>query len=306
MKTIEELEKENLRLNKKIAILTQAISQLRTIKQKFNESTKLLRKKDKELKELNKNLEEKVQEEIKKNRHQELRLLEQSKLAAMGEMIGNIAHQWRQPLNTITASTANIRIKKATGKLNDDILDKSLSGIENSVYFLSDTIDIFRDFIKEKKELKEVILQERINKSLNIIKASLDSGHIKLIADIDYSTPIKLNLAVGELSQILINIINNAKDALLEKKVENAWVKLDLTKEEDRAIITIEDNGGGIPDDVMPKIFDPYFTTKHKSQGTGLGLHMSYIIVKNSLKGELYAKNTKNGAKFFIELPLNN
>ena len=111
-------------------------------------------------------------------------------------------------------------------------------------------------------------------------------------------------MVTGELEQVIINIINNSKDILLEKEVENPWVKLELIEEKDKVIITIEDNGGGIPESVLPKIFNPYFTTKHQSQGTGLGLHMSYKIITESLNGKLYVKNAKEGAKFFIELPL--
>ena len=107
-----------------------------------------------------------------------------------------------------------------------------------------------------------------------------------------------------ELSQVIINIISNAKDILLEKNIKNAWIKIDCIKEENKAIITIQDNGGGISNDILPKIFDPYFTTKHQSKGTGLGLHMSQRIVQENLNGNLYVKNTTDGAKFYIEIPL--
>ena len=225
-------------------------------------------------------------------------------MAAMGDMIGNIAHQWRQPLNLITTCASGIKIQKEFGELNDEILYENLQGIQDSAKYLSETIDTFRDFIKEEKTFKDVILQDRIDKALTIISTTLKNKFIELKNDIDYSKPIKYTLVVGELSQVIINILNNAKDVLLEKTIENPWIKIDLEQKEDKIIITIEDNGGGIPDDVMPKIFDPYFTTKHKSQGTGLGLHMSYNIITKSLRGKIYAKNTKNGAKFFIELPL--
>ena len=108
----------------------------------------------------------------------------------------------------------------------------------------------------------------------------------------------------GELPQVVINIINNAKDILVEKEIKDPWIKIKLKNQKDKAIISIEDNAGGIPEDVMVRIFEPYFTTKHQSQGTGLGLHMSYKIIKESLKGHIYAINTQNGAKFYIELPL--
>jgi len=128
--------------------------------------------------------------------------------------------------------------------------------------------------------------------------------NITLKNNINYDIPIKITLVVGELSEVIINIINNACDALIENKIENPFIEINLTQENSNAIITIEDNAGGIPDDVMPKIFDEYFTTKPKDVGTGLGLHMSKKIICESLQGNIYAKNTNNGAKFFIELPL--
>ena len=255
-------------------------------------------------------LQKKAEIELKKRleteeklRESEKQLFEQSKMASMGEMIGNISHQWRQPLSVIGSLSSNIQLKKTLGTLTDDKLNDSLKGIDDSVQYLSQTIDTFRDFIKEEKEFKEVILQERINTTLNIIAATLNTNHIKLINNIDYSNPVKMTLIVGELSQVIINIINNAKDIISERFIENPWIKIDLKKLDDKVTITIEDNGGGIPKDILPKIFDPYFTTKHQSQGTGLGLHISYKIVVESLKGKLYANNTENGAKFYIELP---
>jgi C4-dicarboxylate-specific signal transduction histidine kinase len=115
-----------------------------------------------------------------------------------------------------------------------------------------------------------------------------------------------IKVIVGELPQVLINIINNAKDILIEKQIENPWIKISLKKKTHNVKIFIEDNGGGVPDEILPKIFEPYFTTKHQSKGTGLGLYMSYKIIVQSLNGELHVKNTENGAKFTITLPLNN
>jgi signal transduction histidine kinase len=254
------------------------------------------------LKELNESLEEKVKEEVEKNRKSELRLLEQSKMVSMGEMIGNIAHQWRQPLSVITINTSAISIKRDMGELDDKYLDDALNSINRNVKYLSETIDTFRDFVKDNKELKEVVLQKTINTTINIIKDSLKNHHIELINKIDYKHDINITLTKGELEQVMLNIINNARDILVENKIDNPWIKIALTKEDKKVIITIEDNGGGVPQNILPKIFEPYFTTKHQSKGTGLGLHMSYKIITESLHGDLYVKNSQNGAKFFIEL----
>ena len=242
------------------------------------------------------------QEQLLRNQEN---IIRSEKMASMGEMIGNIAHQWRQPLQAISILTQKLQITKM---INGTITDEDIESMENKVAeqldYLSDTIETFRNFIKEDKKKEEAILQKRIDNVLNLIGAAFKNKHIKIINNIDYSEPIKLTLILGELSQAIINILNNAKDVLLEKKIRDAWIKIDLVKEENKVIITIEDNAGGIPEEMIHKIFEPYFTTKHKSKGTGLGLHMSYKIIVESLKGDLYVENTQNGAKFFIELPL--
>ncbi len=271
---------------------------------------KLVDKKTQELKDINKNLQEKIKEEVEKNRQKELQLFEQSKMAAMGEMIGNIAHQWRQPLNIVSTVASGIKTKQQFGINIIDELPKGMDTIIEKTKYLSEIIDTFRNFLMEKKEIKKVIIQDRIDIALNIINVALKDNGIDLRNNINYDKPIKITMIIGELSEVLINIINNAKDILLERKVENPWIKLNLnetsgkTIQEKKVVISIEDNGGGISKDVFSKIFNPYFTTKHQSQGTGLGLHMSYQIVVESLKGKLYVENTKNGAKFFIELPV--
>jgi signal transduction histidine kinase/predicted transcriptional regulator len=246
-------------------------------------------------------LTEQLQDEIKKK--DEL-LFNQAKMVQMGEMIGNIAHQWRQPLSFISTASSGLKMQKEYNILEDSSLLKNLDEISNQAQYLSDTIDTFRNFMKENKEEKVVILQERIKMSLHIINTSLKNNHIKLIDKTDDLDPMRIKLILGELTQVIINIINNAKDAILENSIEEPWVKIELSRDENDAIITIENNGGPIPEDVMPHIFDPYFTTKDSTHGTGLGLDMSYKIITQSLKGKLYANNTTNGVKFYIILPL--
>jgi PAS domain S-box-containing protein len=231
-------------------------------------------------------------------------LLEQSKHAALGDMIGNIAHQWRQPLSIITTTTSGMDIKKDIGELDDKYIDESIKTINKNIQYLSTTIDTFRNFIKGDKNLKYESLQDEISQGIDITSASLKNCFIKLIDNVDYENKIFTYISTGELTQVIINIINNAKDILIEKSITEPWIKIDLLKENGKVIISIEDNGGGIHEDILPKIFEPYFTTKHQSQGTGLGLHMSYRIVVESLNGKLWSKNTKNGAKFYIELPV--
>jgi PAS domain S-box-containing protein len=229
---------------------------------------------------------------------------EQIKMSSMGEMIGNIAHQWRQPLSVITTSATGLQLMKEHGVLDDEIFFKNLNQIENTAQYLSKTIDTFKNFLKDKKEYKEDILQNRINNALTIVSATLTNNFIELRNNIDKIEPLKVKIITGELEQVIINVINNAKDAILEKKIKNPWIEIDLKQLNDFAILTIEDNGMGIPEDILPKIFEVYFTTKSEDKGTGLGLHMSFKIITESLNGNIYAKNTQNGAMFTIELPI--
>ncbi|MEA3384207.1 MAG: transporter substrate-binding domain-containing protein, partial [Campylobacterota bacterium] len=236
-------------------------------------------------------------------KNKEQMLSQSNKMAQMGEMIGNIAHQWRQPLSVITTAATGIKIKKEYDMLEDEELYKFIDSITSNANHLSDTIDTFRNFIKEKIELKEVKVQDRIDNALNIINTRLDNKHIRLINNIDYTNSINVTIVVGELSQVIINIMNNAIDVLEERDIDEKHIIIDLQKETDKIVISVEDNAGGIDAEILPKIFEPYFTTKHQSVGTGIGLYMSYDIISNHMNGNLYATNTKNGAKFFIELP---
>ena len=231
-------------------------------------------------------------------------LYKSEKMVSMGEMIGNISHQWRQPLSAISMIASGIQLKEDLGILEKNELSKCMRDIVNKTNYLSETINIFRDFIKEEKNFEEVFLEDRISQAISIVSLVLKDINITINDKIDYANKTKIEMVVGELDQVIINILNNAKDILVENKIQNPYVELNLIKEDNEVIITIEDNAGGIPDKVLPKIFEPYFTTKHKSVGTGLGLHMSYKIITESLKGKLYAQNTQVGAKFFIHLLL--
>jgi signal transduction histidine kinase len=261
-------------------------------------------RKTKQLIDINNNLEQKVKEEVDKNLKHEIKIYEQSKLAGLGDMIGNIVHQWRQPLSSMSALTSAMLYKNELKILKKQDLSDDLEKILIKVQYLSETIDTFRNYLKEEKIKRNVILQERIDLSVSITEISLKDNHINLFRNYKDVEPIKVQIVIGELSQVIINIINNAKDALVEKNIKEPWIDITLSTNEKNVIIAIEDNAGGIPDNIMPKIFDQYFTTKDEAIGTGLGLHMSYKIITDSLDGKLYAKNTQNGAKFFIELPI--
>jgi signal transduction histidine kinase/predicted transcriptional regulator len=234
--------------------------------------------------------------------HKNQLLFEQAKMAQMGEMIGSIAHQWRQPLSLITTVASGISFQKEYGKLDEDELPQSMTTIVDNANYLSETIDTFRNFLKEKRELQSIHIQTCIKKALQLTSASLKNNQIKLDDNVDYMMSCEKNMIVGELVQVLINIINNAKDAIVLNKIENGCISITLTKENETIIITIEDNAGGIPKDVLPKIFDEYYTTKETQGGTGLGLFMSKKIVTQSLNGIIEVTNTTKGAKFIIKI----
>ena len=247
----------------------------------------------------------KLNQELKEqNELQKKLLFEQAKMAQMGEMIGNIAHQWRQPLNGMSISASGMQLKKDLDDLSDEEFNELTNIIINNAEYLSSTIDIFRNFIKEKKEKKELILQERLDIAISIVNTSLKSKHIELVNYIDYTDLIKKTMVTGELDQVIINILNNAKDVLLERNIIDPWIKICLYKEDNNAIITVEDNGSGIDESILSKVFEQYFTTKDQYDGTGLGLYMSHKIITESLNGTIDVENTNFGAKFTITLPL--
>ena len=251
-------------------------------------------------------LKTKYQEQQELLQQQELNMLAQSKNAQMGEMIGNIAHQWRQPLSVISTSASGMQVEKEMDILSNEKFISYTDGIIKNTVFLSKTMDTFRNYIKEKKEKKIVILQSRIDIAINIIEASLQNNNIQLINNIHNIEPIQITMVIGELSQVIINIINNAQDIIQERKIVNGWIKIELEKIENNITISIEDNAGGVSPSIINKIFDPYFTTKHQSVGTGLGLHMSKDIIKKSFNGHLTVENSISGAIFKIKLPQNN
>ncbi|WP_066167447.1 ABC transporter substrate-binding protein [Aliarcobacter cryaerophilus] len=263
------------------------------------------------LKKTNQELENRVAFEIKQNEEKNGILLQQSKMAAMGEMLENIAHQWRQPLSTISICTSGMELKKNLNMLEDKDFYDSINHIKSSVSYLSNTIEDFRSFLDKDKVLSNVNINHLVQKVLDILNPSLQSHHIEVIKNID---DFEFSTIENDLIQILMNIITNAKDALKNLKNEELrYIFINISKNQKNVVIEIFDNAMGIKDEIISRIFEPYFTTKHKSQGTGIGLYMSKILVDNNLKGTIFVENYKflynnidyKGAKFNILLPIN-
>jgi len=248
--------------------------------------------------------------DITQLKQQEIVLLEQSKLVAMGEMIGNIAHQWRQPLSVISTISSGLLFQKEMGVFNEEKFEKGMNEITNMTQFLSQTIEDFRNFIKGDREKIIFNLKESVDNFLHLVEGSAKNNNIRIVIQIDKN--ITINGYKNELVQCLINIFNNAKDALKEKDDLTNLVIISAKKNEKDIIISIQDNAGGIPDDIITKIFEPYFTTKHQSQGTGLGLYMTHKLITQGANGSIQAVNkeftfenkTYFGACFIITLPL--
>ena len=240
---------------------------------------------------------------------QQLLLINQSKMAAMGEMIGNIAHQWRQPLSVISTGATGMKVQKEFGLLDDDMINNTCDAINSNAQYLSKTIDDFRNFIKGNRNKSIYNLTSSINSFLHLLEGTIKNNDI--LVNLDLDDEIQINGYENELKQCLINIFNNAKDVLKEKELNSKYVFISTALEDDNAVIRIKDNGGGIPENILSKVFEPYFTTKHQSQGTGLGLHMTYNLIVDGMKGKVEVNNVSFeyenkkyvGAEFKIILP---
>lgn len=261
--------------------------------------------KTKELNELNLNLENRIVDEVEKNRQKDILLQQQTRLAAIGEMMGNIAHQWRQPLSAITATISGLKLKEEFNILESNDIAKANDSIMKSAEFLSKTIENFRNFFSKNNSQKDFLVVDSIQDTLDIIKASYENHFIKVNLNTDTSISYFGNENL--LSQVMLNILSNSKDALLQNHIENKIVSISLMQEGENIKITIKDNANGIPIDIIDKIFDPYFTTKHQSQGTGLGLYMSSQIIQNHFKGMLNVSTVEDedgkGAMFVVVFP---
>jgi len=250
-----------------------------------------------------------IGQDISELKEKNYMLSQQSKMAAMGEMLGNIAHQWRQPLSLISTLSSGVKLKKELGILENKEFEDSMDNINNTTQFLSHTIDDFRNFFRQDKENKIFKVSDIIDRTLKIVSAQFDNHEIQIVKSID---DCEINALENEFLQVLINVLNNSRDALLEKQKSNRFVFIDVKKEDKNVKISIKDNALGIPEDIIKKVFDPYFTTKHNSQGTGIGLYMSEEIVSKHLNGKIDVKNCEyeyegnnyKGAEFVITLPL--
>ena len=291
-KAKKEIEVFNTTLEDKVQLRTQELEQ----------SNKKLKVKTSELENLNNNLDAKIKKEIDNRKKQERFLIQQSKLAEMGEMISMIAHQWRQPLSALGTIIQNIHLRYSLGKLDQEYLEKQRVLSNALTEKMSTTIDDFRNFFKPNKEKKDFSVKSIIEQTIFLIDDSFKSHNIKI--DNAMLDDYIVYGFENELYQVLLNILMNSKDAFVENNTHNSLIQIKTKKIQTHIKILIMDNAGGISKSVIDRIFEPYFTTKDTHNGTGLGLYMSKIIIEENMQGELKVENIDNGVAFSIYIPI--
>lgn len=263
-----------------------------------------LQAKSDELVALNRGLEERIAEAIVQSQQKDHMMTQQSKLASMGEMIGNIAHQWRQPLNALSLLLQKQQIFFERGLLTQEKLEDNISKGISLINKMSSTIDDFRDFFKPNKEKGDFDIKEAVDSTLELIDASLHNESI--VMDISIPDNLIVYGYKNEFSQVILNLINNAKDVIVEKKKNEGRIKLHTSFSDNGNTLNLHicDNGGGIPENVLDQVFEPYFTTKEEGKGTGIGLYMSKMIIEENMHGKISVSNTDEGAAFTISIAL--
>jgi len=252
------------------------------------------------LQQLNETLEQRVADAVARERETQHLMIQQSRHAAMGEMIGNIAHQWRQPLNALSIVLQNIRLDYEEGLLNlDSVTDYSKTGT-HLIQKMSSTIDDFRNFFRPHKQPEKFSLQEAVRETLSLLDASFMKDDIQV--QCEAGDDLMLWGYPNEFGQVLLNILANAKEASIERGVVAPCIHISFGSENGQGKVSIRDNAGGVPDEVAAKIFDPYYTTKER--GTGIGLYMSKTIIENNMKGQILFRNVDGGAEFSLLVPL--
>jgi PAS domain S-box-containing protein len=260
-----------------------------------------LNAKEEELQRLNFTLEERIKKEVQNSRDKDQKMLQQSRLAQMGEMISMIAHQWRQPLTAISATTNNLTFKLMLDDVDKEFFKTEVALISEYTQHLSKTIDDFKDFFKDNKLKETVPLTTIIEDTLYIIEASIRNKNIELITN--FQCDDEIETYPSEIKQVLLNLIKNAEDALLEKEIDEPKIVIETKKiDENTLVVSVQDNARGIPINILDKLFEPYFSTKKEKDGTGLGLYMSKTIIEKHCGGEIVASNKDDGALFCVTL----
>lgn len=241
-----------------------------------------------------------VKQEVAKNEEKQRLLIQQNKLAAMGEMIGAIAHQWRQPLNNISLIIHFIRDNIKNDDFKKEQLDSFVEKAKEQIVYMSETIDDFRNFYKPSKQMVDFDIKKAIHSTVDIMQTQINKYNIKVIIEGD-----SLHVAgyENEFKQAILNILSNAKDAIASCDSNlQGKIQIKIFEKDSKKCISIFNNGGNIDKEILERIFEPYFTTKFETKGTGIGLYMTRTIIETSMKGEIHATNKDNGVEFNIYL----
>ena len=255
-----------------------------------------------QLEELNHTLEKRVAESIAELRQKDELLLQQSRHAAMGEMLNNIAHQWRQPLNNIAIYVQSMQLLKASGELTDEQIQSDVQSVMEIINYMSKTIDDFRTFFRNEKQKHPFSVKEAVEKALDFVAAQMQ--HYSISWQLEVRHEITINGYQSEYIQVVLNILNNAIDVLNHSKRQDRRIMVTIDGSEKQALLSIADTGGGIAPEILPHIFEPYFSTKGPAEGTGIGLYMAKTIIEKHMSGSLSVRNLPDGAEFVISLPV--
>jgi PAS domain S-box-containing protein len=277
------------------------INQLSTTNQALEQKVK---ERTQELVELNSNLEKRVEQELEKNKEKDKIVQNSIRQAQMGEMLSMIAHQWRQPLSIISTIAGSLRLEVELEAYSKDNMLKELHSIESHTQFLSSTINDFRNFFNPNKLKESTNINDIIEKSITIFDKNIENHNIKM--DKNYNIKSNIDTYSNEVMQVILNIIKNAIDVFDEREIKEPTLIINSFEDTKTQYIEIIDNGGGIADDNIDKIFDPYFSTKNEKNGTGLGLYMSKKIIEDHCGGKINVENYNDGCKFVIKFFLNN
>jgi len=255
-----------------------------------------------QLEELNHTLEKRVAEAIAELRQKDELLLQQSRHAAMGEMLNNIAHQWRQPLNNIAIYVQSMQLLKASGELTDEQIQSDVQSVMEIINYMSKTIDDFRTFFRNEKQKHPFSVRDAAEKALAFVAAQMQ--HYAISWQLDVRHDITITSYQAEYIQVVLNILNNAIDVLSHASRQDRRIMVTIDGNGSQAVLSIADTGGGIAPEVLPHIFEPYFSTKGPAEGTGIGLYMAKTIIEKHMSGSLSVRNLADGAEFIISLPL--
>ncbi len=231
-------------------------------------------------------------------------IIQQEKMVSMGEMVGNIAHQWRQPLNALGSLITNLHIKYDSQTIDQAFYERFFEKSDFLIQKMSETIEDFSNFFKPDKSKQVFEIKSFINDSVKFFKETINDKNIDI--KINVSNELEINNYKNELMQVIMNVLKNSYDAYTENEIQNKTIDIDLYLENDRVVISLQDYAGGIDESILDRVFEPYFTTKHKADGTGIGLYMCKMIIENSMNGFIKMENNKNGILTTISLSKQN